>query len=1084
MSTTPGPIPQPPRRPLIGNLLDIDRRAPFQSLGRLARAYGPIFRMDLPGRSVVVLSGRDLVDEVCDERRFDKLIGAGLKKVRAFTGDGLFTAGTGEPNWRKAHQILLPNFGPGAMQGYLPLMVEIADELIAKWGRLNPDEAVDVADDMTRLTLDTIGLCGFDYRFHSFYRERPHPFVRAMIGALGEALLQSNRPAPLEAVQFAAHRRQARDIAHMNELVDRLVRERRADPAALATKRDLLNHMLTGSDGQTGERLDDLNIRHQIITFLIAGHETTSGLLSFAIYYLMKHPGAMARAREEVDRVLDPDPASPPTLAQVRRLAYLGQVLKESLRLWPTAPAFSLMAREGTTLGGRYALQAGANLLVLLPMLHRDPSSWGADAEAFDPDRFAPDRERQLPPNAYKPFGNGRRACIGQQFAMQEATLVLGMVLRRFDLLDHADYRLRVKETLTIKPEGLTIKVRARARRAVPVPVPAPAVPAPTPAPIAAKASEVGTPRAGGGTPLLVLYGSNLGTAEGVARRIAEDGRALGFAAHAAPLDDHVGRLPGEGALVVIASSYNGAPPDNAARCVDWLRGDPGAGAGSLGAVRYAVFGCGDRNWAATYQAVPREIDERLAARGASRICPRGEGDAADDFDGQFRAWYAPFWGQVARSLGLAIREAPPEPRPGLRVEPVVAAAPPFAASFGARPMAVVARRELQSGPAPGPPARSTLHIELALPEGVTYRAGDHLGILPRNRPGAVARALGRFRLDGENRVILRREGDRGGASHLPINVPIRLADLLADHVELQDTATRGQIAALAGRTPCPPEKARLLALAAPDGGGGGGYRAEVLAGHASVLDLLERSPSCEVPFEEFLAMLPPLRPRYYSISSSPLVADRVVSITVAVVAGPARSGRGRYEGVASNYLADLTVEGRALGFVRPPGSPFRPPVDPATPMIMVGAGTGVAPFRGFLQEREAWQDRGLAVGPSLLFFGCRDPGLDFLYEPELRRFEAKGVTRLVPAFSRVAGRPKCYAQHNIAALGDEAWDLIGRGAMIYVCGDAATLAPDVLRAFAELHRAKVGTDGVPAEAWLATMRADGRYLEDVWASG
>ena len=1078
MFVPPDLIPQPARLPLIGNLKELDPRAPLQSLVRLARQFGPIFRMDLPGRKLVVLSGADLVEEVCDETRFDKLISAGLKKVRTFTGDGLFTSWTFEPNWKKAHGILLPNFSLAAMQGYLPQMIDLAEQLTAKWARLNSDDVIDVPDDMTRLTLDTIGLCGFDYRFNSFYREDAHPFVQAMIRTLGEALLQSNRLRIQEAVLFRAHRRQSDDIAYMNAVVDRLITERRADPEALATKHDLLNHMLTGHDKQTGERLDDVNIRYQILTFLIAGHETTSGLLSFATYFLLKHPEALAKAYAEVDQVLGPDLEIPPTYAQIRKLTYLNQVLKESLRLWPTAPAFSLYPREDTTIGGRYPLVKGDNVLVLLPMLHRDRAVWGDDAEVFNPDRFTPERERQLPPNAYKPFGNGQRACIGQQFAIQEATLVLAMVLRQFELIDHTNYQLHIKEALTIKPEGFTIKVRPRKRSARTA---APSRPAAV-SPAQAAADAAITAPTGHATPLLVLYGSNMGTAEGIAQRIAADGRANGFSATASALDDYTRKLPTEGALIVVASSYNGAPPDNAARFYEWLE-DPALGATErLDGVRYAVFGCGDHNWASTYQAVPKRIDELLKARGATRIYSRGEADAADDFDGQFAAWYRPFWSAVAQAIGIELEVEAPRSRPALKVELMPAGDDiPFAAAYSARPMAVVTNRELQTCEGGGPPARSTRHIELELPEGVTYHAGDHLGVIPQNRPPAVARVIDRFKLDSQARIIIRREA--AGVSHLPLDLPIRLVDLLTSYVELQETATRDQIKALAEKTPCPPERTRLVGLSGSDGASAVTYRDEVLGKRLAVLDLLEQSPSCGLTFDEFLGMLPPLRPRYYSISSSPLTDKRIASITVAVVNAPARSGRGLYSGVASSYLAALPPGSIVHGFVRPPGSPFRPPLDPQTPMIMVGAGTGLAPFRGFLQERAALKEQGSAVGPSLLFFGCRHPCEDFLYESELRDYEDRGLSKLVSAFSRMEGQPKCYVQHSIITHAEEVWNLVAQGAIIYVCGDAARMAPDVSAAFRDVYRAKAGADETQAESWLSELRSTSRYVEDVWAS-
>jgi len=278
---------------------------------------------------------------------------------------------------------------------------------------------------MTSLTLDTIGLCGFGYRFNSFYRDTNHPFVAAMIGALGASM--ETRGLPLESLIKKDRERHLRaDILYMNEMVDRIIQERRAGDDDPAGKPDLLSCMLSGVDRKSGERLDDLNIRYQVITFLIAGHETTSGLLSFATYFLLQNPAVLARAYEEVDRVLGGDPSMAPTYAQVNQLTYIGQVLKESLRLWPTAPVFALSAYKDTTIGGMYKMKKPYQIVVLAPMLHRDPAIWGERADVFDPDHFTREAESRRPANAYKPFGNGQRACIGRQFALQEATLVLG----------------------------------------------------------------------------------------------------------------------------------------------------------------------------------------------------------------------------------------------------------------------------------------------------------------------------------------------------------------------------------------------------------------------------------------------------------------------------------------------------------------------------------------------------------------------------------------------------------------------------------------------------------------------------------
>lgn len=185
-------IPQPKTYGVLGNLPLIDKDSPTLSFCKLADEYGPIFRFEVFGRSVIIISGPDLVADACDESRFDKGIGH-LLKVRDFAGDGLFTSLTTEPNWKKAHQILMPAFSQQAMKGYHGMMVDIAVRLVQKWARLNADESIDVPEDMTRLTLDTIGLCGFNYRFNSYYRETPNPFIVSMVRALDEAMHYNNR---------------------------------------------------------------------------------------------------------------------------------------------------------------------------------------------------------------------------------------------------------------------------------------------------------------------------------------------------------------------------------------------------------------------------------------------------------------------------------------------------------------------------------------------------------------------------------------------------------------------------------------------------------------------------------------------------------------------------------------------------------------------------------------------------------------------------------------------------------------------------------------------------------------------------
>jgi cytochrome P450 / NADPH-cytochrome P450 reductase len=1070
------PIPRPPTKPVVGNMLSLDSTAPVQNLARLAKELGPIFWLDMMGAPIVIVSGHDLVDELSDEKRFDKAVRGPLRRVRAVAGDGLFTADTTEPNWSKAHNILMQPFGNRAMQSYHPSMVDIAEQLVKKWERLNGDEDIDVVHDMTALTLDTIGLCGFDYRFNSFYRRDYHPFVESLVRSLETIMMI--RGLPMENLWMHKRRRDlAGDVAFMNKMVDEIVAERRKNAEATESKKDMLGAMMTGVDRVTGEQLDDVNIRYQINTFLIAGHETTSGLLSCAIYALLKHPDVLKKAYEEVDRVLGPDIDAKPTYQQVTQLTYITQILKEALRLWPPAPAYGISPLGDETIGGKYKLKKNTFITVLVLALHRDPSVWGPNPDAFDPENFSREAEAARPVNAWKPFGNGQRACIGRGFAMHEAALAIGMILQRFKLIDNHRYQMVLKETLTIKPDGFKIKARPRAdqdRGAYAGRTTTTAVSTAAAAPRARR-------RPAHNTPLLVLYGSNLGTAEELAARVADLAEVNGFATKLAPLDDFVGKLPEQGGVLIFCASYNGAPPDNATRFVKWLGGALPKDA--FAKVRYAVFGCGNSDWAATYQSIPRVLDEQLAAHGARNVYVRGEGDARSDLDGQFESWFAKLAPLATKEFGIDSdfsRSADDEPL--YKIEPVAPTTINAAVALGgAAPMKVLANTELQNESGANASERSTRHIEVQLPSGTSYRVGDHLSVVPRNDPALVDSVARRFGFLPADQIRL--QVAEGRRAQLPVGDTVSVGRLLSEFVELQQVATRKQIQIMSENTRCPVTKPKLLAYVGDDAAATGLYRSEILGKRKSVFDLMEEHPACELPFHAYLEMLSLLAPRYYSISSSPASDPSRCSVTVAVVAGAASSGRGIYKGTCSNYLAGRRAGETIHATVRETKAGFRLPDDASVPIIMIGPGTGLAPFRGFLQERAARKAKGATLGPAMLFFGCRHPDQDYLYADELKAFAADGITELHTAFSRADG-PKTYVQNLVAAQQDRVWSLIENGAIIYVCGDGGKMEPDVKAALVAIYRERKAADADAALRWIDDLGARNRYVLDVWAGG
>ncbi|MFF1279754.1 cytochrome P450 [Streptomyces sp. NPDC058299] len=1047
-------------------------RTPIQQVMELMRIHGPVLVRRLHGRDVTFVADADLVADLADEDRFAKHIGPALENVREFTADGLFTAYNDEPNWARAHDILMPAFALGSMRTYHPVMLKVARRLIDAWDRAaRAGQPVDVPDDMTRMTLDTIGLAGFGYDFGSFERAEPHPFVESMVRCLEWSMTRLARtPGEDRTAADAAFRR---DAGYLAGVVDDVIAARAGTDQSGAE--DLLGLMLSAPHPADGTTLDPANIRNQVITFLIAGHETTSGAMSFALHHLAEHPAVLRLVQREADALWGDTPDPEPTYDDVGRLTYTRQVLNEALRLWPTAAAFSRHAREDTLLGGRIPLRAGQAVTVLTPMLHRQPV-WGDNPERFDPERFTPEAEAARPVHAFKPFGTGERACIGRQFALHEATMLLAMLVHRYRLHDHAGYRLTVKETLTLKPEGLTLTLTPRTpadRRHAPLPGTVPARTARTVAPDTLPA------RVRPGTRALFLHGSNYGTCRDLAARLADEASAVGCTTEVASLDAYAGALPTDRPVVITAASYNGHPTDDAGAFTAWLDATP-----DLTGVTYAVLGVGDRNWAATYQQVPTRVDARLAEHGATRLTDRAAADASGDLNGAVREFTDRLRTALLTEYGDPGATAGPAERPAHAYEVRTLTGGPLdalAERHGLLPMTVTEAYDLTAPEHP----RTKRFLRIALPDGVTYRTADHLTVLPANAPGLVDRAVAAFGLDADAVLDIRATrpsgAERGGG--LALDRPLTVRKLLTHHVELQTRPTATQLALLAGANPCPPERAALGALPGDD--------------PRTLVELAEDHPALRgaVDWPLLLDLLPPLRPRTYSISSAPAADPRHADLMVSVLDAPARGhsrpradgatlpGRDRYRGTCSHHLASLRPGDTVYARVQPCREAFR--VDGSAPAVLIAAGTGLAPFRGVVADRLAARRAGSELPPALLYFGCDAPDADFLHAGELRAAEAAGAVSLRPAFSAAPENGAAFVQHRVAAEADEVWALLCAGARVYVCGDGARMAPGVREAFRTLYRERTpGADATAAERWLDTLVADGRYVEDVYVAG
>jgi cytochrome P450/NADPH-cytochrome P450 reductase len=934
----------------------------------------------------------------------------------------------------------------------LPEMDDIAEQMCAKWERVGDHSIIDIVDNLTRLTLDTIALCGFDYRFNSFYSTDMHPFVDAMVDSLIEAGSKSRRSWVADKLMIKSNKKYKTNINLMNKTADEVVAERKKNPKDV---NDLLNRMLNGRDPVTGAGLSDENIRYQLITFLIAGHETTSGMLSFALYQMIKHPEVLRKAQEEVDTIAGVDQIS---LKHLSQFTYLDQILKETLRLHPTAPAFVVSSEKDEVIGGKYQVKAGEPLIISLIALHKDKKVWGENAAEFDPDRMSPEKFAALPKNSWKPFGNGMRACIGRPFAWQEGLLVLAKVLQRFDIIDHdPSYKLQTKESLTMKPAGFFIRSRVRKSwinrkpRITSAPTESQSIKSPL---------EVEAHRG----PLNILFGSNSGTCESFANTLQEDAKARGYDVTIAHLNANAGNLPINGPILIATASYEGQPTDDAAQFVAWLTH---IREGSLKGIKYAVVGAGHTDWVDTYQRIPKFIDSKLEFAGAERLIARGEVNAAGDVQGDFDEWRNKLWNILTPGGEEEVLSSK------VSAEIIHGSRDTLLRVKNLRPGQVLSNVELVKESKEGEVSRSKRHIVVSLPEGMTYRAGDYLAVLPINPMGVVNKVISHFALQHDDKITLKSGKANRNNLACPLDEPVSVTELLLHYFELSLPATKRNILALMECTQNTLDRQKLQEIADETD------KNSKESAAPSIIDVLRKYTSISLSFGAFIEMLVPMRVRQYSISSSPLWSPNKCTITVGVLNAPSWKGEGNKEGVASNFLASCLPGTMVSMMTR--ASSFKLPEDQKVPIIMVAAGTGIAPFRGFIQERAELIKKQEQVGAGLLFFGCRNPDIDYVYRDELQQWSNAGAVKLRCVFSRAPEKEGiCYVQHKIWEQKEEVAALLDQDAHIFVCGEGTGMGAAVKKVFVEIYKEHKQCTQEEAEARMSSM--DKRYSVDVFA--
>ncbi|ORZ30702.1 cytochrome P450 [Catenaria anguillulae PL171] len=1039
--------------------------------------FGDTYHMNVFDRHVVGTIDPDIVQRViCESPFFTKKIVGALKEVQAFAGHGLFTSDTSDPEWEPAHKVLMPTFSVPSMKMYIPDMAHVTGLLVNAFAKMEGKE-VSITEWMTRFTLQTIGVSGFGYDFHLLDgpEAKLHPFVDAMNYCLNESKRRALATRFYKMMPSQANAKYDECHKLMATTVEKVIADRKANPDP--SKVDLLNYMLTAKtpDGKT---LPDDNIRDQVITFLIAGHETTSTLMSWTLWLLTQHPAIESRLLEEAIRVCGTDPSQPITPQQVGQLTYTTQVLKESLRLYPPAPVVGKTCQISTIVNG-HRINRGDSVLCNAVGLHRSRAVWGPNPHVFNPDHFTKEAERKRHMFSWIPFSFGERSCIGMAFAMQEAKIALATLVRMFTF----EYTGPVPppydpQALTVRPKELNMTIMRRES----LPTFAPGVPAQVSSATTAEASAKQQSDSAASTQLFsghlakdgadlklksltVAYGSNSGTSEEYARQVATTARKFGIEnTNLVSLDDWAAMDPKPtgpaSTVVVVTATYNGSPPDNAAKCAEWLK--LSGSSPLLKDTPYAVFGCGNSQWR-TFQQFPHLVDDALERMGGLRIVSVGEGDAdAGDMDEAFTLWHANLWVTLQRAYGMTAEGVshPMLGESGLPSEAVkvnvlvkgqAGAIKELRPSGTHLPTKVAVNQELLK-PVHNlewTKGKSTRHLEFTSDQ--VYVPGDHLEVWPENDPKLMSQLASHLGLDLASAAF---------TLDIPAGTPINpkcpaatIASLTSDADEPATFSVRDALTYFVDLTgPVPRALAELVADRTNQPDLAQSIRAldaaaikSVTATYRRAIDALLAIP--HLTWRDVLVATTSVAPRRYSIASA---AQGQIALCVGV----------QDDGLCSQFL-QRAPEGATV-YTHVKACPqFRLPEDPKVPVMMVCAGTGLAPFLGFVDALNRDTN-------AHLFFGCRHADHDHLYKEKL----AAGLTKSHVAYSRMDGSEAKYVQHMVEARAAVVKDLIvEQKGTIYVCGSAKGMAREVHDVLEHML----------GKAYVEELRQGGRYLEDVW---
>eukprot|EP01006_Ploeotia_vitrea_P057942 TRINITY_DN68505_c0_g1_i1.p1 TRINITY_DN68505_c0_g1~~TRINITY_DN68505_c0_g1_i1.p1 ORF type:complete len:692 (-),score=387.30 TRINITY_DN68505_c0_g1_i1:64-1905(-) len=611
-----------------------------------------------------------------------------------------------------------------------------------------------------------------------------------------------------------------------------------------------------------------------------------------------------------------------------------------------------------------------------------------------------------------------------------------------------------------------------------------------------------------------ILFGSQSGTAESFAEDMGKEAKAYGFKAKVVDLEDydHEQELEEEHFVVFVVATFGeGDPTDSAAEFWEWINGDD-IEEEQFEKVSFACFALGNRQYE-HFCHVGRRVSQKMRKYGANEVLPCGEGDDDGSLEDDFAEWKAKFWvaarefyGEVG-DVGVVEKTFDPTIEVGFLEEksederertrlakyhqrikalgnkPHFAFDPKHKGEFAR----VVAHRELRANTDGG---ESTAHVELSIKDTeVTYRTADNLGVYPRNSDELVEAAAKRLGID-PNAVFWWKPRKANAPVNHKLHFPklCSVRNALAWYCDLGGLPKRAVIETVAIYAKDEADKKRLMSWTNDAQG-----KLEYTRAKMNMVQVLERCPSVDIPFAHFLEFVPKLQPRFYTISSSVQAHPDTVHATVSLTREQRPDGAPLLEGVCSRYMCrNMQVGDLVPVFVRQ--SSFVAPWSlmdrrkHQAPVIMIGPGTGVAPFRAFLQEASYLKrERDTQVGELTLFFGCRYSDQDWIYRDEMEQWQREGVlTNLITAFSREpdSRQPngdKTYVQHRMLEHQDLVWRVIDNDGYFYVCG-GTQMGRDVKAAMQKVIKTARKCSDEEAHDFLQAMQDNGRFIQELWS--